>query len=95
MRNTIIIAVVIAVLALGIFFAWSRTKKETVLPKIPVPGFQQEVTPSPTPTPTPKSSPVSSVQGIKQTPATGVNLLLPLLGSAGLGLTGWYLLWKA
>lgn len=83
MKTSIIAAVIIAALALGVFFAWSRTNKQTSLPKIPTSGFQQEITVSPTPTPTSTSS-----------PATGVNLLLPLLGSASAGLTGWYLLRK-
>ncbi len=86
MRNTIISAIIIAVLALGIFFLWAKSK-QTNSPKLPAKTAQ---TATLTPTPTP----VSQIQGIKNAPATGVNLILPLLGSVGLSLTGWYCLKK-
>lgn len=92
MLKTLGITAVILLFLGAMTFAWLRTKKQTGLPKIPAPSFQQEVTSSPTPTPTP--SPLSFVKEMRQAPTTGVNFLFPLLGSAGAGLTGWYLLKK-
>lgn len=97
MKTSIIIAVIIAFLLVGGFLAWRGTGK-----KISLPGktFQNQLnlttTPTSTPTATPTLPPSRTLPagGIEKTPTTGVNLLLPLMASAALGASGWYLLKK-
>jgi len=98
MKISILVAVIIAFLLGGIFL-WSRRGEQTTFP---LGGKQSESTTTPSPTsavsssttPTPANSNANQ-ETTKDTPATGVNLLVPLLASASLGLSGWYLFKKS
>lgn len=98
MKISILIAVIIAFLLGGIFL-WSRRGEQTTFP---LGGKQSEPTSTPSSistvpsstTPAPENSNVNQ-KTAEKTPTTGVNLIVPLLASAGLGFSGWYLFKKS